>query len=438
MGAAKPVWFAVAVTVALAAFGSVPPAIATSPAGLPAAAPSKSPTPKTTRKPTPKPKPKPKPKPTPKPSPSPQRCELPKGLPASDMTSEPWAQQKLNFTEVWPLTQGEGIKVAVVDSGVDASHAQLPSVEAYDDTHTSARDCVGHGTEIAGIIAAKDLRKQRVPFLGVAPMVHLMSFKMAITDSDNDPHFLAQAIRDAADRGARIMNISSQTPNYDYLKSAVEYAQRKGTLIVAAAGNTAPEKKDSEQALYPASYPGVISVGAIDSQGKVTNYSDSKSNVSVVAPGKGIVATWPGGDYRSADGTSFSTPYVAGTAALVWSYHPHLTSAQVKYRIEVTADGATAAGTGHGTINPLRAVTAVLPEENGQAPAPAKAGPVAIAAPRKVDHFTRTLALSFVVGALGIAAAIGAGGLIVPAGRRRGWRPGRRTPPPDPTGPDST
>jgi subtilisin family serine protease len=168
----------------------------------------------------------------------------------------------------------------------------------------------------------------------------------------------------------------------------------------------------------------------------VTDFSDSKSNVSVLAPGKGIDSTWPGG-YHSDEGTSFSAPFVAGTAALVWSYHPSLTAEQVKHRIEVTADGGTGAGTGHGTVNPLRAVTAVLPEESGQAPAPVKREQVAIATPRSKDHFTRTLALSFAVGALGIAAMVGAGGLIVPAGSRRGWHPGRRTPPPDPSDPGS-
>jgi membrane-anchored mycosin MYCP len=427
----------VAISVSFALLVSAPAVAASSWSG-PAAAPT--PQPSTSRKPA-----KPTPRPTvtvtqvrkPSPSPTPQRCDLERGLPASDMTSEPWAQQKLNFTDVWPLTRGEGVTVAVVDSGVDVSHPQLRGVDAYDDTRTDKRDCLGHGTEVAGIIAAKDMRPEHVPFLGVAPLVHLVSIKAVVESNNNDPSLLPRAIRDAAARGARIINVSSDSTDYPSLKNAVEYAQRKGALIVAAAGNTKPEKKDSEQELYPASYPGVLSVGAIDNTGKVTNFSDSKSNISVVAPGQGIDTTWPGG-YRSDEGTSFSAPFVTGTAALVWSFHPTLTADQVKHRIEVTADGGTGAGTGHGTLNPLRAVTAVLPEESGKAPAPVRRGQVTIATPRPEDRFTRTLALSFVVGALGIAAAVGAGSLIVPAGRRRGWRPGRRTPPSDPSGPGST
>lgn len=361
----------------------------------------------------------------------PQPCNRDIGRPASEMTSAPWPQQVLNFSDVWSLTQGDHVKVAIVDSGVDTSHRQLPKIDTYDVTGTDLRDCAGHGTMLAGIIAGQDHRKtDHVPFLGVAPKVHLISIKVATQDQNNDPHFLARGIRRAADLGAKVINVSSQTPNLPYLKSAVQYAQHAGALIVASAGNIAQDKKASEQELYPASYPGVISVGAVDSDGKVQDFTDTKSRVSVVAPGKAVISTWPGNTYFAKDGTSFAAPYVAGTAALVLAYHPNLSAQQVAHRIEVTADGGTSVGSGHGMINPLRAVTAVLPEENGPTAAPVKAQPVAVDRPTRTDPFTRTMALSFVGGALGIAAAIAAGGLIIPAGRRRNWRPGRRTPPP--------
>ena len=357
----------------------------------------------------------------------PQRCDIAAGAPASEMTSAPWPQQMLNFTDAWPFTQGQHVKVAVVDSGVDASHHQLPHVATYDVTGTDERDCAGHGTEVAGIIAAQD-RRPSVPFLGVAPKVQLISVKVATQDQNNSPLLLAKGIRRAANLGAKIICVSSQTADYSFLKEAVRHAQDAGALVVAAAGNTDPSKRDAQQELYPASYDGVISVGAVGPDGKVPDFSDSKSRVSVVAPGTKVISTWPGNSYHLDDGTSFAAPYVAGTAALVESHLPGLTAAQVKHRIEVTADGSTSVGSGHGIINPLRAVTAVLPEEDsqGRPQAPVKAHPVTVVLPHRDSSFTRTVALSIVGGALGVTGAVVAGGFIIPAGRRRNWRPGRR------------
>jgi membrane-anchored mycosin MYCP len=360
----------------------------------------------------------------------PVQCNISNGRPASEMTSAPWPQQKLNFTDVWPMARGGHVKVAVVDSGVDASDRQLPGVATYDVTGTGTRDCAGHGTMVAGIIAAKDRRNAHVPLLGAAPDVKLISVKVAVDETNNDPRILARGIRRAADLGAKIINVSLQTPDYPYLRSAVEYAQRAGALIVAAAGNVTQDKKASEQALYPASYSGVMSVGAVGPDGKVEDFTDTKSSVSIVAPGKSVISTWPGNSYNIKDGTSFAAPYVAATAALVKSYYPSLSAQQIKHRIEATADGGTSVGSGHGMVNPLRAVTAVLPDENAQAKPPAQGRPVQVAKPPHTDPFTRTVALSLVGGALGIAGAVVAGGFIIPAGRRRNWRPGRRAVPP--------
>lgn len=355
------------------------------------------------------------------------QCNIAAGAPATEMTSAPWPQQTLNFTDVWPFTQGQHVKVAVVDSGVDAAHDQMPKVQAVDLTGTGTGDCAGHGTEVAGIIAAQDRRAAHIPFLGVAPKVRLISVKVATQDRNNDAGVLARGIVRAADLGAKVICVSSQTANFPLLEQAVRHAQAQGALIIAAAGNVDANKKQSQQELYPASYDGVISVGAVGRDGKVSNFSDSKSRVSVVAPGDKVISTWPNNSYHIDDGTSFAAPYVAGTAALVESYSPNLTAAQVKHRIEVTADGGTSVGSGHGMINPLRAVTAVLPEEaRGAAQPPARTRPVALVQPTHENPFTRTMAISLVGGALGVAGVVAAGGLIIPAGRRRGWRPGRR------------
>jgi membrane-anchored mycosin MYCP len=356
----------------------------------------------------------------------PQQCDLATGSPASEMTSEPWPQQMLNFTDVWPLTKGQHVKVAVVDSGVDDSHRQLPKVDSFDETGTGNSICSGHGTMVAGIIAAQDLRSDHVPFLGVAPRAHIISIKVATQEQDNDPQMLARGIRRAADLGAKIINVSLTAPNFPALQSAVQHAQSKGALIVAAAGNTEKDKKATEQQLYPASYDGVISVGAVGRDGKVEEFTDTKSRISVVAPGKAVISTWPGNSYQAQDGTSFAAPYVAATAALVKSYFPRMTAQQIKHRIEATADGGTSVGSGHGMVNPLRAVTAVLPEENSLGHPAEKPHPVALVKPHPQDPFTRKMAVSLIGGSLGVAGAVAAGGVIIPAGRRRGWRPGRR------------
>ncbi|MBC6457974.1 type VII secretion-associated serine protease mycosin [Actinomadura sp. HBU206391] len=342
------------------------------------------------------------------------------GSPATEMKSEPWPQQRLNFADVWDLTRGGGVTVAVVDSGVDASHPQLRGrVRTYDVTKTGPQDCLGHGTRVAGIIAARDMRKENVAFIGVAPQAKLISVKMAVSSSgDNDPRWVADAIRRSADLGAKVINVSSQTPNYPFLKAAVEYAQGKDALIVAAAGNLKDAKQTAQQA-YPASYPGVMAVGGINPNGSLADFSNSETHVTITAPGKDIISTWPNGAYFNESGTSWAAPYVAGTAALVRSYHPKLTAAQVKDRIERTADGGTVKGTGAGLVNPLRAVTAVLGNEGAGASTQPTVRRVAIAQPQEGDHFGRNLALSLAGGALVLAAATAVAGAAIPASRRR-------------------
>lgn len=356
----------------------------------------------------------------------PQDCNVQTGSPASQMTAEPWPQQMLNFTDVWRLTRGEHVKVAIVDSGVDGSHRQLPPIDQVDETGTGTRPCTGHGTMVAGIIAAQNRQSEHIPFLGVAPKVNLISIKVANQDDNNDPLVVAKGIRRAANLGAKIINVSIQAADFPTLKSAVEFAQSRGALIVAAAGNIDQQRKDSEQQLYPAKYNGVISVGAVGRDGKLGDFSNTNSGVSVVAPGKDVISTWPNNTYLAQDGTSFAAPYVTATAALVKSYYPRLTAQQIKHRIEATADGGTATGSGHGMINPLRAVTAVLPEENAAGRPPVQPHPVALVKPNPPNVFTRRVATSVIAGSLGIAGAVAAGGVIIPAGRRRGWRPGRR------------
>ncbi|MEU6407444.1 S8 family serine peptidase [Microbispora sp. NPDC046933] len=355
---------------------------------------------------------------------APVRCAPRKG---SMQVAEPWAQRRLDPKRVWPLTTGEGVTVAVIDSGVDLTHPQIQVAKEVDYTGTGHRDCVGHGTAVAGIIAARYMKG--VPFHGVAPGVRLISLKQT-NEEHGDPDTLARAIVGAADSGAGVINVSIQTQDNPKLRQAVAYALGKDAVIVAAAGNTTAEDGTPEAA-YPAAYPGVLAVGSATSDGRRADFSNTATPVSVLGPGQGITSTWPGRAYASGlEGTSFAAPYVAGVAALVRARHPELNQERVRWRIVATADGGVGTGTGAGMVNPLLAVTAILPLEAVDAPviappapAPLPQGAVSRAAP--VDQGAIDLALAIAAAALCGAALIVAARVFVPMGRRRGWRPGR-------------
>lgn len=361
----------------------------------------------------------------------------PRGVP---MRTEPWGQKRLDFQKAWAYTKGEGVLVAEIDSGVDETHPQLAGrvLPSVDLTDSRPLDCTGHGTRVAGIIVGVDLGQQGIVFTGVAPAATLLPIKQTDTANRDEQGTarLAAGIRLAADRHAKVVNISVATgQDVTAVREAVEYAQARDVLIVAAAGNeNSGDDGDKKGPQYPANYPGVVSVAAIDEEGKRSDFSVTATKISVAAPGSKIISTAAGPQhgYTVEDGTSFATPYVAGVAALVRAYHPELTNLQVKHRLEVTADHTTEAGLGAGVVNPLQAVTAVLPEESTNAPArPTPAALPPLQPPREVDTHTRNLALAFAAGGGALSFLVLVGAVVIPRGRRRRWKPGQRPPTPD-------
>ena len=353
--------------------------------------------------------------------------------------STPWAQQALGYSSAWRLTQGAGVTVAVVDSGVDANPQFGDRVTVGPDLAGATAgdvppgaDCVGHGTSVASIIAAAP--QASVTFAGVAPQASILSIK--ITNSDNFPgQVTAQAIRDAVNLGANVINLSLATNvSTPALLAAAQFAQARNVVVVAAAGNDDPDGVVGP--FYPAAYPGVLSVGAIGPDGSLASFSDTRTPVSVTAPGVDVTSAYPGTfpqAYNPGDnGTSFATAFVSGVAALVRAAYPGLGEAQVVTRITATADGPAGPGTGHGMVNPVQAVTAVLPAAalatgTGALAAAAAAGPegrVPITRASAPDQATRTVAVSVAAGAAGLAVLVVAAALVLPAGRRRHWRPG--------------
>lgn len=231
----------------------------------------------------------------------------------------------------------------------------------------------GHGTHVAGTIAQSS--NNGYGCAGIAPDARLMPVKVTSADGTGPTSALMDGIRFAADKGARVINISLGTPTMsEGLRDAVKYAQDKGVLIVAAAGNDG-----TATPVYPAAFPGVISVGATRFDGQVAFYSNYGPTLSVVAPGgdpnvdqnndgfvDGILqqtfsSDRPGqfGFYFKA-GTSQAAPHVTGVAALVLSIHPEFTPAQVTDAIEKTATDLGPPGRddhyGYGLVNAAAAV----------------------------------------------------------------------------------
>ncbi len=341
---------------------------------------------------------------------------------ASRVTQEPWAQSALGFSDVWPLIQGRGVTVAVVDSGVDFSRQLVGRVTAIDLTGTGLQDCLGHGTEIAAIIAASDIRAQGMPFEGVAPAARILSVKVNSQDTGS-ALTLAKGIRDAVIRGAQVINVSITTASTPALRQAVDFALRRDVVIVAAGGNDTSSTGTGP--FYPASYPGVLSVGAVDSTGALAQVSDLRSHVAVTAPGVNVTSAFPGGYQQdNLTGTSYAAAFVSGVVALVRAHYPGLSARRVVARIVATADGGTGPGTGNGLVNPVEAVTAVLGGGSAQGLSPSATGSVSVSRTLPPDR-TASGALEVAAGALGAAALAALGAVVFRAGRRRRWRAGR-------------
>lgn len=227
---------------------------------------------------------------------------------------------KIGAPKAWRETQGKGADIAVIDSGVAASHPDL------DDKITTQRDFVdsdrraednsftGHGTQVAGIAAAETDNGEGIA--GTCPGCDLLVAKSLDSNLSGSDSEIAQAVVWSANNGAEVINLSLGAPIYsELLKNAVSYARSKEAVVVAAAGNAYFGRTDKP--IYPAAYPGVIAVSATDKKDQLDPLSETGPYVDVAAPGVGILSTLPGGEYGTYSGTSQASPQVAGVAALL-------------------------------------------------------------------------------------------------------------------------
>ncbi len=314
--------------------------------------------------------------------------------PIAAPTNDYWTKQndqwgidttKTTFANAWKLTTGKGVTVAVVDTGVDATHPDLLGkvvagraflAGVTNATALNAKvDTCGHGTHVAGTIAA--VTNNSIGVAGAAPAakilpVKVMNSALGCSGYSSD---VARGITWAANNGAKVINLSLGGTTDDPAQDlAITYARSKGVVVVAAVGNNhGPASSCGTSGTNATSYPGaskgVIGVGAIDVNFNRGCFSNTGSYVDVVAPGVMILSTYPLAlsartvPYRYMNGTSMATPHVAAAVALLLARFPTCSPDRVEQRLESTArrlGGTTTRNNayGFGLIDPARAVTA--------------------------------------------------------------------------------
>ncbi|MFB9237002.1 type VII secretion-associated serine protease mycosin [Plantactinospora siamensis] len=346
----------------------------------------------------------------------------------------PWTQRRYPPEPLATLATGRGVTVAVIDSGVDGAHPQLAGrvlagADFLDPGGDGRRDCTGHGTAVASIIAARP--RAGTPLRGLAPDVRILPVRVSELQSVDgresgrtaSPERFAEAIRWSVEHGADVLNMSVVLyTDVPAVRRAVGYAVAHGAVVVAAAGNL---HEAGDPRPYPAAYPGVIGVGAIGPDGRRAPYSQVGPYVDLVAPGSEVLAATTRHGTGRHDGTSYATPFVSATAALVRQYRPTLSAALVGERLRAAADPAPESGAGYGggVLNPERAITE-RPADPRWTGAPAAAlpeagRPDADRAVRRDRARGRALLVSGIA-ALAALVAVGAA-MVAPRGRRRRW-----------------
>ncbi|MET9790311.1 type VII secretion-associated serine protease mycosin [Streptomyces canus] len=298
---------------------------------------------------------------------------------ADGIRAKQWALEAMHTQEAWQTTKGAGVTVAVLDTGVENDHPDLVG------NVLTGKDMIGfgavrgqrpwarHGTAMAGIIAGHGHGVGNGDgVMGIAPEARILPVRVILEDGDparararnTRGNALAEGIRWAADHGADVINLSlgddsaSAHPEAGE-DDAVQYALKKGAVVVASAGNGG-EKGDHIS--YPAAYPGVIAATAVDKFGTRASFSTRRWYATVAAPGDDVVIADPDHKYYEGWGTSAASAFVSGAVALVKAAHPNLTPAQIKKLLEDTARNAPSGGRddsrGFGFVDPAAALKA--------------------------------------------------------------------------------
>ena len=299
------------------------------------------------------------------------------------------------IVDAWKQSTGSGVTVAVIDTGVDGTHPDLVDnvLEGYDASgEGSPNGWQGlgvepmHGTEVASLIAGHGHNVSGIPkiagqpgkpagVIGVAPDAKILpiSLNMVSNAEKSIDEQIPAAVRYAVDHGAQVINLSIGSNKTTWPKSwddAFAYAEEKGVVVVASAGNRG---SGITQVGAPATIPGVLTVGGVDRQREASKGSSTQGiSIGVTAPSNDMIAAAPGNKYMIWSGSSASAPLVSGLAALIKSKYPNLSAAQIIQRITESADDTGAAGRdpvyGFGIINPLMALDPSTPQDATENP----------------------------------------------------------------------
>jgi type VII secretion-associated serine protease mycosin len=285
---------------------------------------------------------------------------------ADSIRDRQWYLASIEIQRAQQSSMGEGVLVAVTDTGVDDRHGELAGavVEGKEfgegASGNGKADTDGHGTAMAGLIAGRGL-PNGAGVLGIAPKATILPVQTIHSDFGGSPKNLGAGIDWAVAQGAKVVCVAAVTSEYPEVKAAVEAAVKADVVVVAGVGN-APKTK---QVGFPAKLPGVVAVAGTDKDGNHAAISATGPEVVLAAPAVDIVSTGAFGRYVTGDGTSNSTAIVAGVVALVRAKFPGLSAVEVIRRLTATATDRGKPGRddeyGYGIVNPVAALTAELP-----------------------------------------------------------------------------
>ncbi len=268
----------------------------------------------------------------------------------------------------WGTSTGSGMGVAVLDTGIDLNHEDLivaggvrfrttgPFLrqdDNYDDDN-------GHGTHVAGTIAALD---NDWGVVGIGPSIDLYAVKVLDASGGGSVSSVVAGIEWAVEQNIQILNMSlGSSSDSTTLRDTCDKANLDGHLLVASAGNSGNSDGTGENVGYPAKYDSVVAVAASDSNDKRASFSSTGSEVELIAPGVSVLSTIPGDKYGTKSGTSMASPHVAGVAALVWAADSVLTNIEIRQILQETAEdlGLSSNHQGEGLVRADLAVAAVL------------------------------------------------------------------------------
>lgn len=229
-----------------------------------------------------------------------------------------WSITSFDLPKTWEKSRGEGVKIAVIDTGVDLTHPDLiknllPGINIINPNKLPIDD-QKHGTHVAGILVAEN---NEIGMVGVAPESKVIPVKVLDRSGNGNLLNVAKGIRWSVDHGADIlcMSLGSPSPAQE-IRKAIQYAESKGVVCFVAAGNAGQTKK----LYYPAEYPETIAIGSIDENFNRSDFSNTGESLDFMAPGGRIFSTIPKNWYGILSGTSMAAPFASGIAALLISY----------------------------------------------------------------------------------------------------------------------